>query len=117
LNNFNSNLQICFFNDTPIYYLVNDILVNNNLEHIIETDAETFALFEIHIIKKIIEKLNKFKYLFYSIKYKKQFKDFFWLKIQKQKIENKYHPNNLINLLNNVSENDSVMFENILHNW
>ena len=56
-------------------------------------------------MKYIIEITNKnniiirFKELFYSLKYKKGFRDWLWVRIREPKIRNKYHPDKLIKFL------------------
>jgi hypothetical protein len=41
----------------------------------------------------------RFKELFYTLKYKKHFRDLLWVHIREPKIRNKYHPDNLIKML------------------
>lgn len=55
---------------------------------------------------------NKFKFLYYCLKYKNIFKNLLWNKVRRPKIENYYHPHNLIIFL----ENNNYDLDN-LHNW
>lgn len=54
-------------------------------------------------------KLNSFKELFWSLKYKQKFRDILWKKIRLPKIEKQYHPDNLIELLIDVGENEEEL--------
>jgi Leucine-rich repeat (LRR) protein len=51
---------------------------------------------DVLIIIKRINTLNSFCYLYYSLKFKSQFRRWLWEKVRKPKIEKKYHPNYLI---------------------
>ena len=71
--------------------------------------------------KSIITNINtnnniliKFRYLYYSLKFKKQFKYLLWEKIRKPKIIQKYRPECLLELLENNETND---LDVILNNW
>ena len=46
--------------------------------------------------KKQIQIINIFRYLYYSLKFKKRFLDLLWMKIREPKIRKKYHPSNLM---------------------
>lgn len=63
-------------------------------------------------MKKEIEILNNFHHLYYSLKYKTRFRDWLWVKVREPKIIQKYHPNNLIKMLDEGRE-----LEEILLNW
>jgi hypothetical protein len=45
---------------------------------------------------KIRKQINSFRYLYYSLKFKRQFKNWLWEKVRKPKIEQKFHPTYLI---------------------
>ena len=73
----------CYLN--PIYNIIsnnNNILQNN-----------------IYEMKDKIDILNNFRFMYYVLKYKKQFIKWYW-KSQEEKIKNKYSPDNLLLLLN-----------------
>jgi Leucine-rich repeat (LRR) protein len=62
-----------------------------------------------------IEKINtynSFRYLYYSLKFKNQLRNWLWEKVRNPKIEQKYHPNNLIQKLNENTDLDTVLI-----NW
>ena len=63
-------------------------------------------------IKIKIQKLNDFRYLYYSIKYKKIFRYLLWEKIREPKIMKKYHPSYLIENLHETTDLDEL-----LNNW
>ena len=86
------NLKYLYFRDNPIYEIVNryDLL-------------ETI---------KNIQILNNFCYLYYCLKYKKQFRKWLWEKVREAKIQQIYHPNYLIE---NLKEEDDL--DIVLNNW
>jgi hypothetical protein len=64
-------------------------------------------------VKQQVSCLNKFRYLYYSVKYKPQFRKWLWEKVRKPKIEKKYHPKHLEELLTN----ENADLDDVLHNW
>jgi len=50
-------------------------------------------------IRKQIQVENRFRELFYALKYKKQFRDLLWVRIREPKIRQRYHPDNLMKML------------------
>jgi hypothetical protein len=50
-------------------------------------------------VRKQIQIENQFRELFYALKYKKQFRNLLWVRIREPKIRIKYHPNNLMKML------------------
>jgi Leucine-rich repeat (LRR) protein len=70
---------------------------------------------EIIGVKAPIKQLNifnKFKYLYYSLKYKKRFRDLLWVKIREPKIKIKYSHDYLVKHLHEDTDLDEL-----LHNW
>ena len=97
----NDGLQTCYSNDNPIY----DILINYN-NH------------DIDIIRNVIKQIHSFNFLYYSLKYKNKFRNLLWVRIREPKIKEKYSPENLNKLLNNmVDSEDEEEFQNILNTW
>jgi Leucine-rich repeat (LRR) protein len=64
-------------------------------------------------ISRIINKINKFKYAYNCVKFKIQFMKWLWKTREKIAIK-LYHPSNLIQLLNTVSEEE---IDEILEKW
>jgi hypothetical protein len=60
--------------------------MTNMIEYIIQMRNETNIMI-------------RFKELFYTLKYKSKFRNWLWVHIREPKIRNKYHPDNLIKLL------------------
>jgi hypothetical protein len=60
--------------------------MTNMIEYIIQMRNETNIMI-------------RFKELFYALKYKSKFRNWLWVHIREPKIRNKYHPDNLIKLL------------------
>jgi Leucine-rich repeat (LRR) protein len=92
LPSFNNNLKILFCTVNPIW----EIIKNNNF----------------NIIKIKVQILNNFRYLYYSLKFKKRFRDWLWVRVREPKIRKKYHPNYLIE---NLHENTDL--DEVLQNW
>lgn len=63
-------------------------------------------------IKQNIKILNNFRYLYYSLQFKKQLRKWLWEKVRKNHIMDKYHPKYL---LENLKENTDL--DEILNNW
>jgi hypothetical protein len=59
-----------------------------------------------------VQILNKFRYLFFSLKFKKQLRKILYEKIREPKIRIKYHP---MHLINNLGENDDL--DDFLEKW
>ena len=95
--NLNPNLKIYDYEYNPIW----DIIYSSDID----------------IMKCNIQILNHFKDLFYSLKYKKQFRDLLWIKVREPRIQQYYHPNNLEKiLLNNTDDTDDKLFSLVM-NW
>jgi Leucine-rich repeat (LRR) protein len=73
---------------------------NNPIYNIIEDDIQK------------LRKLNKFRNFYYSLKYKQQFMNWLWELVRKPKIEQMYHPTNLMKFMN---ENEN--WEDEIENW
>jgi hypothetical protein len=66
----------------------------------------------IDIINIQIQQLNKFRHLYYSLKFKKPLRYLLWKKIREPKIMKKYHPSYLIENLHEDTDLDEL-----LNNW
>ena len=95
----NDKLEILYFANNPIY------------------DVVSFKITNIMHIKKNIQTLHNFKYLFYSLKFKNKFRDWLWVKVREPKIREYYSPANLVKLLSEIDENDFEQLDNALSNW
>jgi hypothetical protein len=56
--------------------------------------------------------LNKFRYLYYSLKFKKRFRDWLWVRIREPKIRERYSYDYLVK---NLHENTDL--DELLENW
>jgi hypothetical protein len=94
---------------------------NNNLCLLPDVDTTLVELYTIHnclpykrITRKCInetnEKIKKYKYLFYCLKYKKKFKRWLWEYVREKKIKMEYHPSVISNKLLKYDIND-IMYE------
>jgi Leucine-rich repeat (LRR) protein len=90
--NLNENLKILEFNYNPIYDIINSNDTN--------------------IIKQKLQVLNQFRFLYYCLKFKKQFRYLLWVKIREPKIRIKYSHDYLIKNLNEDTDLDEL-----LENW
>jgi len=68
-------------------------------------------------LRKEIKIIKKFRELFYTLKYKKKFIDFLWFHVREPKIKNKYHPSNLMKLLEGKEESTLDELDELLEKW
>jgi hypothetical protein len=61
--------------------------------------------------------LNRFREMFYSLKYKQQFRHVLWAKVREPKIRAKYHPNNLDKLLEQYGDLDVDELDALMDQW
>jgi Leucine-rich repeat (LRR) protein len=78
---------------------------NNPIYEIVDNDT----LFQ---IKKNIQILNNFRNLYYSLKFKKQFRKWLWEKVKEPNAKKLYNP---IYLVENLGEDDDL--DTVLNNW
>ena len=115
-------IQILHYLDNPIYDIMNndnndnndnvvgDLIMNNTI-HNVTNNISKDILKKIHI-------LYKFKNLYYSLKFKKQFRDLLWVKVREPKIREKYSPENLKLLISNMQDHeDGEKFDRLLQEW
>ena len=63
-------------------------------------------------IKQNVEIVNKFRHLYYCLKYKKQFRKWLWEKIREPKIMRTFNP---LYLIDNLKDDDDL--DAVLDNW
>jgi Leucine-rich repeat (LRR) protein len=73
----------------------------------------TDVLGNIHPIQNL-KILNNFRYLYYSLKLKKKFRDWLWVRIREPKIREKYSVSNLLKLLEGKEDEE---LEGLLDTW
>ena len=61
--------------------------------------------------------VNQFRELFYALKYKKQFQYLLWERIREPKIRNKYHPSNLMAMLEEKEDITLDELDELLEKW
>jgi hypothetical protein len=61
--------------------------------------------------------INRFRELFYALKYKQKFRDLLWTKVREPKIRAKYHPDNLANLLAQHGDLDIDELDTLMEKW
>jgi hypothetical protein len=100
-------------------------LTQLNKENIIMSDGQKiiheYNEIQLHNTSNIIiiyNFLNNFKYLYYCIKFRNQFRNLLWIKVREPKIKEYYNPKNLIKLLNQMNnENDEEEFHHLINTW
>ena len=104
LPNFPSTLKSLECNDNPFldYYIKHDNM--SKTDYIVQ-------------LQKQIKIINRFRELFYTLKYKKQFLDLLWINIREPKIRNKYKPENLIAMLEEKEDITIDELDELLENW
>lgn len=90
------NIEILFFGNNPIY----EIIIQND---------DTLL-----IAKQKINNLNKFRHLYYCLKFKKRFRKCLWEKVREPKIVKKYHPRYLIE---HFKEDENADIDEVFNNW
>ena len=68
-------------------------------------------------INYTIQLLKRVRFTIMAIKYKKKFHDWLWIKIRLPKIQKKYHPDKLRELLKDIEENDEKTVDTALDDW
>lgn len=61
--------------------------------------------------------LNRFKETFYSLKYKQRFRSILWEKVREPKIRARYHPNNMIKMLEQRGDIDVDELDALMDQW
>jgi len=64
-----------------------------------------------------IRVLNRVRFNIMCWKYKRQFRDWLWVKVRLPMTQRKYNPEKLISLLENIDENDEETFNNVIESW
>jgi Leucine-rich repeat (LRR) protein len=119
-----SNLKMlnCFNNQLTYLPLLpstlKDLFCGDNLflDYYVKQDKLSMAEY-ITKLQKQIKITNQFRELFYSLKYKKQLQDLLWFHIREPKIRNRYHPNNLMTMLEGREDITMDELDELLEKW
>lgn len=76
----------------------------------------TYTENSVYLIHKI-QALKRFKWLYYLLKFKKQLRDWLWVRVREPKIRDKYHPNNLMKILEETGELDLKELDILMDQW
>jgi Leucine-rich repeat (LRR) protein len=87
--------------------IVNFYYPNNPICNILDDNNNSLIK-----IKQNIKIVNNFRYLYYSLLLKKQFRKWLWEKVREKQIMDKYHPSYLVE---NLDENTDL--DEFLNNW
>ena len=72
----------------------------------------------IRYVNDITNKLNKFKFVYYTLKYKSRFRYWLWEIVRQRNIKDKYSPDKLEEILEKMNDpNDNNEFNNLIDNW
>jgi Leucine-rich repeat (LRR) protein len=77
-------------------------IANNPISEIVNSDYFV-------ITKNNIDTVNKFRHLYYCIKFRDQFRKYLWVRVREPKIAKKYNPDYLIEHLGNNTDLDQVL--------
>jgi hypothetical protein len=101
LPNLHKNIRVerFFYNDNPI-------------ENVYRRETVCWNREFLHVKIRII---NRFRFIYYSMKFKQRFRDWLWVKVREPKIRQKYCPTNLVELICGVE--DETEFHNVLDGW
>ena len=111
LPHLNENLKIleCYSNQLTSLPTLNEKLLRLNFHD--NPISEIITGQNISEIKIQIQKLKKFQYLYFCLKFKNQFRDWLWVKVREPKIMRKYYPS----YLNSLDEDADL--DEFLDNW
>lgn len=65
-------------------------------------------------LNQYIKCLERFKELYHSLKFKRQFRDWLWIKVRLPRVQKQFHPDNLEEMLYNINEED---LDETLNKW
>jgi hypothetical protein len=81
-----------------------------NTEYSDELDYHGYPIIiynsHMNTIKQNIKILNRFRFLYYSLKLKNKFRKWLWEKVREPKIKQRYHPSVLLEVLKDKDIND-----------
>jgi hypothetical protein len=86
--------------------------LNEKLQRIVHKDNPIYEIIGNKNINQNLKILNQFRYLYYCLKYKKRFRDLLWVKIREPKIREKYSHDYLVKNLHEDTDLDAL-----LNNW
>jgi hypothetical protein len=75
----------------------------------------TYSNENLECIKRVIERIDKFRFVYYCLKYKDRFRKWLWINIREKKAIQKYAPENLAKLLNNLNNEEEI--EIVIDDW
>lgn len=100
----NSSLEIFFCNSNHLPFQINCATSNEGFL----TDNKR------NEINRKIRCFEQFKELYHSLKFKRQFRDWLWIKVRLPRIEKQFHPDNLVEFLYEI---DDEGLDETLDNW
>jgi Leucine-rich repeat (LRR) protein len=106
-----SGIQDVNFQYNPVYEYANCEEYDGNEFY----DENGYNHYKMFMMLYIIETINKFRRTYYLNKFKNKLRNLLWVKIREPKIREKYAPQNILELLNNIGE-DSEKFDSLLEN-
>jgi hypothetical protein len=79
---------------------------------------EVIYSYNILVIKDKNEIINKFRMIYYSLRFKTQLKNWLWKRVREPKIKQYYSPENLMKLLDTLNdENDEDELDKLVNRW
>jgi Leucine-rich repeat (LRR) protein len=106
LPNYNNLCYVCFYNNEIDLTIGN---IKNYIKYYRINIAKKFNYWKIK--KRVVNMLNNFRYTYYALKFKKQFKRWLWERVREPKIMKQFHPDHL----NKLKESDDL--EEFLEGW
>jgi hypothetical protein len=83
--------------------------LNENLQQFSCEDNPIYEIVKGSTPKEKLRVLNQFRYLYYSLKFKKRFRDWLWVKIREPKIREKYSHDYLLENLHEDTDLDEFL--------
>lgn len=108
MKNIPANILTIEMKDTPIY----EILRYNN------SDEDQEGTLDIDILRSRLQILNRFRELYYSLRFKQKFRDLLWMRVRLPRIERVNHPDELRRvLITEEGSEDEESLEEVMENF
>jgi hypothetical protein len=104
----NDNLRTLKFENNPIC----EFLGNPEIIAYVNYGSDAFTSYGFNQLKAHTKTLHQFRHLYYSLRFKNQFRHWLWERVRKPMTMKKYHPNYLHE---NLQETDDLL--EFLENW
>jgi hypothetical protein len=107
------NNQLSCLPDLPDTLLALHCQNNYRMDYTLYGDLDD----DLSTIKRKTKILNRFKYIYYLIRFKRRFRDFLWFKVREPRIKEQFHPKHLSRYKDNDKKNEECSEDEINMIW